>query len=69
VVRDDLGLKPTVKLDLENINKALDEQSKPYDVVRDVYVNNIPTNAQVTLDNARVSVRPHNVKSAQEVNS
>ena len=69
VVRDDLGLKPTAKLDLENINKALDEQSKPYDVVRDVYVNNIPTNAQVTLDNARVSVRPHNVKSAQEVNS
>ena len=69
LVKEDLGLKSTDKLDANSVNKALTEQSKPYDVVRNVDVQVIPDSAAAALDSAKIPVRPHNVSAATAVNT
>ena len=69
LVKTDLGLKNTDKLDANSVNQALTEQSKPYDVVRNVNVQVIPDSAAAALDSAKIPVRPHNVSAATAVNT
>ena len=69
LIKEDLGLKSTDKLDANSVNKALTEQSKPYDVVRNVDVQVIPDSAAAALDSAKIPVRPHNVSAATAVNT
>jgi hypothetical protein len=68
LVKEDIGLKPTDKLNADTIGEALNRQSKPYDVIRAVPTVAVPDTAVANLDTIKLATRPSTEASARAIN-